>query len=72
MGSDLSEPEALYFSQWKAVAFRLPHTQPEALGWWDSPPSFHRLCTHDILPHTDASGMRDFQTMRQDKTLALA
>ena len=66
--NDLSEPGALYFS----AAFRLSHAQQEALHWWDSPPSFPRLYIHDFLPHTDASGTRDFQTMRQEKTLALA
>ena len=66
IGNDLNEPEALYISQWQAAAFRPPP------GWWDSPPSFCRQHTYDFLLHTDATGMRDFQTMRQQKTLILA
>ena len=72
IGNYLSKPKTLYFSQWQAAVFRLPLTQQEASCWWDSPTSFSRLCTHDLLPHTAASRMRDFQTMRQEKTLALA
>ena len=62
----------MYFSQWKAVAFRLPLTQQEASSWWYSPPSFHRLHTYDFLPHSDTSGMRNIWTMRQEKMLVLA
>ena len=54
------------------MAFRLPLDQQETLGWWDSPPCFHRLHPQDFLLHTDASGMRNFQTVSQEKTLVLA
>ena len=37
-----------------------------------APPEFSRLHPTDFLFYTDASGPRDFQTMRQEKTLALA
>ena len=69
---DLIEPEALYFLWWQAVAFRLPLAQQEALGWWDPPPCFHGLHLQDILPYPDASGMRNFWTIRQEKNLSLA
>ena len=41
-------------------------------GWWYAPPGFSRLCPTDFLVHTDTSSPRDFQVMRQEKTLALA
>ena len=69
---NLRESEALHYAQWQAVAFRLPLVQQEASGWWDAPPWLHGLCPQDFLPHTDASGTRDFCTVRQEKTLALA
>ena len=69
---NFSEPEALHYAQWQVAAFRLSLSQQEALGWWDAPPWLHGLCPHDFLPHIDASGTRDFQTVRQEKTLALA
>ena len=72
MGDDLSKPKALYLSQWQDVAFRLPLTQHVALGWWDPPPSCHGLCTHDFLPHADASGQRDIWIVKKEKTLALS
>ena len=71
-GEDLNELEALYFSQWQAVASRLPCAQQEASCWWDSPPCVCGLHPQDFLLHTEASKLRDFQTVRQEKTLALA
>ena len=59
--------EALHYAQWQVVAFRLPLAQHEALGWWDAPPWLSRLCLH-----TNASGNKDFPTVRQKKPLALA
>ena len=70
--SDLSKPKALYFSWGQAVAFRLPLAQQEASGWWDSPPCFCGLCLQDFLSHADASKKRNFWTVRQEKTQALA
>ena len=35
-------------------------------------PSSRGLCPQDFLPHTNASDTRDFQMVRQAKTLALA
>ena len=66
----LTDAEALHYVQWQAAAFRLPLTQKETSGWWDAPPWFHRLCPQDFMIHTDASGTKDFQTVRQEKTLA--
>ena len=60
---NLSEPEALYFSWWQAVALRLPLAQQEASGQWDSPPCFHGLHLQDFLSHVDASRMRNFCTI---------
>ena len=59
---NFSEPEALHYAQWQAVAFRLPAAQQEALGWWEAPPWICRLHPEDFLPHTHASGTKDFQT----------
>ena len=56
MESDLSKPKALYFSQWQAVAFRLPLAQQEVSRWWDSPPVAIWLHPQDFLPHADVSG----------------
>ena len=69
---NLSKPKALHYAQWQAAAFRLPLSQQEASGWWDAPPWLCWLCPQDFLPHTNASVTRDFQTVRQEKTLALA
>ena len=41
-------------------------------GWWDDPLWLSRLCPWDFMPHTEASGTKDFWTVRQEKTLALA
>ena len=57
--------------QWQAAAFKLPATQQEASGWWDAPPWLSRLCPQDFMPITDTSGLKDFQVIRQEKTLAL-
>ena len=70
--STLSKPEALYPSQWQAVAFRLPLAQDMASGWWEAPPCLTELHPLYFLSHDDSPGMRDFQTVRQVKTLALA
>ena len=68
----LSDSEALHYTQWQVVAFKLRATQQEALGWWDAPPWLSGLCPEDFMLCTDASGHRDFLDMRQEKTLALA
>ena len=68
----LDNSEALQWAHWQAATFRLPLDQQEALGWWDAPPRFSGLHLADFLFHTDASGPRDFHTMRQEKTLAVA
>ena len=67
-----SEPKALHYAEWQATSFRLPLAQHEALDWWDAPPWLCGLCHQDFLPHTNASSTRDFWTVRQEKTLALA
>ena len=54
------------------MAFRLPLVQHEASGWWDDLPWLSRLYPEHFMLHTDASGPRDFQAIRQEKTLALA
>ena len=48
---NLSEPKALHYAEWQAMALRLPLTKQEALGWWDAPPWLHRLCPQDFLSH---------------------
>ena len=67
----LNEPEALHYAQRQAAFFRLPLAQQETSGWWDASPWLCGLCPQDFLPNADASGTKDFQTMRQEKFLAL-
>ena len=61
----LSDFKALHYAQWQLAAFRMPAAKQEALGSWDTPPWLSAL-------HTDVSGPKDFQAVRQEKTLALA
>ena len=68
----LTKPEALHWTHWQAVAFWLPLAQQEASGWWDAPPRFCKLHQVKFLTHTNVSGPRNFWTVRQEKTLALA
>ena len=49
-----------------------PPAKHEASGWWDVPPGFSRLDPTVFLFYTDASGLKDFCAVRQEKTLALA
>ena len=67
----LSDSEALQHAHWQAAASRLLLAQHEAWLWWDTPPRFSRLHLTNFLFHTDASGPRDFQAVRQEKTLTL-
>ena len=67
-----TKTEALHYTQWQIAAFSLPIAQHEATGWWDAPHWLSGLCPQDFMPHTNASGTKDFQTMRQQKTLTLA
>ena len=60
----LNTPEALHYAWWQVAAFRLPLTQQEALGWWEASPWLCRVCPQDFLPNTEASGTRDFWTVR--------
>ena len=50
--------------------YRPPSRRPS--GWWDALPRLSGLCPKDFMPITDASSPKDFQVMRQEKTLALA
>ena len=68
----LSDTEALLQACWQVVAFTLPLVQHEASGRWGAPPGFNMLHLTDLLSPTDASSPRDFQTVREGKTLALA
>ena len=67
-----TDAKAQDYAQWQVVAFILPLTQQEASGWWDAPPWPTGLCPQDFILITNASGTKDFQTLRQEKTLALA
>ena len=67
-----TDAKALHYAKWQVVAFMLLLAQHEALGCWDAPPWFSGLCPWDFMPHTKASGAKDFWTVRQEKTLALA
>ena len=67
-----TDAEALHYAQWQMAVFRLPLAQQDGSGWWDAPPWLSGLCPWDFMDHTKASGAKDFQTMRQEKTLALA
>ena len=68
----LCDTKELHYAQWQVAAFRLALAQNEALGWWDAPSWLSRLCSQDFMPHTKTSGTKDFWSMRQEKTLALA
>ena len=68
----LHQCQGLALCQWQGVEFRLPNAQHKAWGWWNAPPWLSGLCPWDFMPHTEASSTKDFQTMRQEKTLALA
>ena len=54
------------------AAFRLPATQQKASGWWDAPPWIGGLQPQEFMPGTDVPSPKNFQVMRQEKTLALA
>ena len=60
----LSNSEGLQLACWQVTAFRLPLGQHEALGQWDAPPWLSGHFPMDCLLHTDASGPRDFWTVR--------
>ena len=66
----LCNSETLHWAQWQVAAFRMPLAQHMTLGWSGAPPWLSGLCHQDFMPHTEASGTKDFQTMRQEKTLA--
>ena len=68
----LGNSETLLQAHWQAVALRLPLVQCENSGWWDAQPWLIRLCPTAFMLHTDASISREFWTMWQEKTLALA
>ena len=59
-----------HYGLWKVTAFRLPLSQQEAPGWWDSPPAIHGLCPQDFCP--PSSDPQNFWAIFQENTLALA
>ena len=67
---EYDEYSTQHYASWQVSAFRLPLAQQEASGWWDVPPSLHRLCPQDFLP--PASDPWNFQAICQEKTLGLA
>ena len=68
----LSNSEGLQEACWQVAVCGLPLAQLEALGWWDAPSWFSRLCPSDFMFHTNSSIPRDFWAVRQEKTIALA
>ena len=53
----------------QVVAFRLPASQAERLGWWAIPPSLPALCCNTFLPPKGLVGSWDIWETRKERTL---